>query len=301
MALQTAKRVLGVHEPQDERWIGDGFPTRNVIGHHRIGHEISPFLSVDLIGPHEFDRSGERPGESELPFKGLEVVTIVYDGEIEHLDSKGNMGKLGPGDVQWVTAGRGVVFEENHSEAFTDAGGRMEMVRIWINLPAVHKLLPPKYQLFKFGGLPRVDLPDDAGSIRPIAGTLNGVEGPALTRTPIALLDMRLKQGNPIRLPFPQDWSVMLLVLDGKIGVENGQSIDTGQLVRFDRQGSEVEFQAHMNTRAILMAGEPILEQLSAQDGFAMNTQEEVISAMQEYRLNRFGEVTQEAETAVED
>jgi redox-sensitive bicupin YhaK (pirin superfamily) len=301
MALSTAKRVVDVFKAKETRWLGDGFPLRNVIDYHRIGHEISPFLSVDLIGPYEFERSDERLRADEFPFKGLDIVTLMYDGEIEHLDSKGNLGTLSEGDVQWVTAGRGLVFEENHTEEFDSNGGRLEAVRIWINLPSVHKLLPSQYQMFQFGGLPRVDLPEDAGFVRPIAGSINGVDGPAMTRTPLLLLDMRLKQGGMITLPFPNEWTVMLLVVDGKVGVESGRAINSGELVRFDHAGTAIEFQANLNTTAILMAGEPILEPLSAQDGFAMNTQDEVMQAMQDYRLGRFGEVSQEHETGIED
>ena len=300
MALSTAKRVQEVYKAKEARWVGTGFPTRNVVSYHRIAHDISPFLNVDLIGPHEFDGSDERLGASEIPYKGLDIVTLMYDGEIEHLDSKGNLGTLGSGDVQWVTAGRGVVFEENHEEEFSQTGGRLEMVRIWVNLPQAHKHLAPQYQLFQFGGLPRVDLPEDAGFVRAIAGEVNGVAGPAQVRTPLALLDMRLKQGKQIVLPFPASWTVMLLVVDGKIGVENGQAIDTSELVRFDHQGSEIEFQAHLNTTAVLMAGEPILEQVTAQEGFVMNSQDEVIQAMQDYKLGRFGVVSQEQETEVD-
>lgn len=301
MALSTAKRVIDVFKAKETRWLGDGFPLRNVIDYHRIGHEISPFLSVDLVGPYDFDSSGERLGADEFPYKGLDIVTLMYDGQIEHLDSKGNLALLNEGDVQWVTAGRGLVFEENHTEEFDANGGRMEAVRIWINLPCIHKMLPPQYQLFQFGGLPRVDLPEDSGFVRPIAGTLNGVEGPAMTRTPMAILDMRLKQGGMIALPFPNDWTVMLLVVDGKIGVENGQAVNSGELVRFDHAGTAIEFQAHLNTTAVLMAGEPIHESISAQEGFVMNTPDEVVQAMQDYKLNRFGEVSQEHETGIED
>jgi len=289
MALSTAKRVREVFSAKDERWVGDGFPVRNVVSYHRVAHEISPFLSVDLIGPSDFDRSDERRGSGEVAYKGLEVVTIVYDGEIEHIDAQGNLTTLADGDVEWMTAGRGLVTEESHSEEFDANGGRLEMVRIWVNLPSLDKMFAPRYQLFKFGGLPRVDLPNDAGFVRAIAGEINGVAGPAETRTPMALMDMRLKQGKQIVLPFPAEWTVMLLVVDGKLGVENGMAIDTAEVVQFDHLGTEIEVQAHLNTTAVLLAGAPILEPVSVQDGFAMNSPEEVISAVQEYRTGQLG------------
>jgi redox-sensitive bicupin YhaK (pirin superfamily) len=296
MAISTAKRVKEVFRAKEERWVGDGFPTRNVVSYHRIAHEISPFLNIDLIGPSDFDKSSERLGAGELPYKGLEIVTLMYDGEIEHIDGSGNVSTLGDGDVQWVTAGSGLVLEENHSEEFDERGGRLEMVRIWVNLPAIHKHLPPRFQVFEFGGLPRVDLPNEAGYVRAIAGELNGVAGPAETRSPLALMDMRLKQGKQIVLPFPSNWTVMILVVDGKVGVENGQSIDSGEVVLFDHEGSEVEIQAHLNTTAVLLAGEPILEPVSVQEGFAMNTPEDVIDAMQQYRTGKFGAIQTEQE-----
>jgi redox-sensitive bicupin YhaK (pirin superfamily) len=301
MALSTAKRVREIFKAKDERWSGDGFPTRNVLSYQRIAHEVSPFLLVDLVGPHDFDPAKDQLGADEMPYKGIEVVTLVYDGEIDHLDSRGNFSTLDAGDVQWATAGSGVVIEERHSEEFTANGGRLEMARVWVNLPAIHKLLPPRYQKFESGGLPRVDLPDDAGYARVVAGECCGIAGPAQTRTPLVMADLRLKQGKPIALPFPPDWTALLLVLDGQVSVENGQAVNTAELVQFDQIGLEATFQAQLNTSALLLAGEPILEPVTGQDGFVMNTQDQVISAMQDYRLGRLGEVSTEHETGVEE
>jgi hypothetical protein len=273
----------------------------NVVSYNRIAHEISPFLQVDLIGPHDFERTGERLGVEEMPYKGMELVTLMYDGEIEHIDSRGNFGTVGPGDVQWATAGSGIVYEEKHSEGFCDSAGRLSMVRIWVNLPKVHKLFPPRYQLFKFGGLPRMDLPGDAGYLFVVAGEVGGLEAPTETCSPIVMLDMRLKEGGEMELPFPPEWSVMVLVTDGKLGVENGQSIDTGQLARFDQLGAAVEIQAFQNTSAVLMAGLPIIEPVTAEGGIVMNTPDEVLSAVQDYQSGRMGKVSQEEQTGLED
>jgi len=301
MATLIAKRVLDIHSAQEPKWVGDGFPVRNVVSYNRIAHEISPFLQVDLIGPHDFERTGERLGSEEMPYKGMELVTLMYDGEIEHIDSRGNFGTVGAGDVQWATAGSGIVYEEKHSEGFCDSAGRLSMVRIWVNLPKVHKLFPPRYQLFKFGGLPRVDLPADAGYMFVVAGEVAGEQAPVETRSPIVILDMRLKEGGEIELPFPPEWSVMVLVTDGKLGVENGQSIDTGQLARFDQLGAAVEIQAFQNTSAVLMAGLPIIEPVTAEGGIVMNTPDEVLSAVQDYQSGRMGKVSQEDQTGLED
>jgi redox-sensitive bicupin YhaK (pirin superfamily) len=146
--------VLGIHETADAHWVGDGFPVRTLFSYNDAGAELSPFLLLDYGGPREFPPTSARLGVGEHPHRGFETVTIVYSGEVEHRDSSGGGGKIGPGDVQWMTAGSGIIHEEFHGREFARRGGMFEMVQLWVNLPAKHKMTPPRYQ-----GLLDADIP----------------------------------------------------------------------------------------------------------------------------------------------
>jgi quercetin 2,3-dioxygenase len=177
------KRVMAVHGSPAGHWVGDGFPVRSLFSYHTLGKELSPFLLLDYAGPAEF-APAERPrGVGEHPHRGFETVTIVYQGEVEHRDSAGNGGRIGPGDVQWMTAAAGLMHEEFHSRRFTREGGTMEMAQLWVNLPAKDKGSAPHYQPIVARDIPGVDLPDGAGRVRVIAGNYEGRRGPARTYT----------------------------------------------------------------------------------------------------------------------
>src|ERR1043165_8553989 len=172
------KKLLRIKRNTDTHWVGNGFPVRTVFSSHDMGRHISPFLMLDYAGPAEFSPSGEKRGVGEHPHRGFETVTIVYQGELEHRDSAGNHGRIGPGDVQWMTAASGVVHEEWHEQAFTRRGGVLEMVQLWVNLPAKDKKSPPRYQEILNQKIPSVEL-IGAGTARVIAGDFQGVKGPA--------------------------------------------------------------------------------------------------------------------------
>ncbi len=178
------KKVVSIERRPSAHWVGDGFPVCTVFSFDSLGYRISPFLLLDYAGPAEFAPSDKPRGVDQHPHRGFETVTIVYQGELEHRDSAGNHGKIGPGDVQWMTAASGVVHEEKHSREFTRRGGTLEMVQLWVNLPAEFKMSPPAYQTILNRQIPSVDLPDGAGTVRVIAGEFGGIKGPAQTFTP---------------------------------------------------------------------------------------------------------------------
>src|SRR5262245_53972305 len=190
------KKVLQIQRGGHAHWVGDGFPVRTIFSHHSHGSSISPFLLLDYAGPVEFPPSSQPRGVEEHPHKGFETVTIVYSGEVEHRDSAGGGGLIGPGDVQWMTAASGLVHEEMHGREFTRRGGTLEMVQLWVNLPAKDKQGPPHYQSITAAQIPEVPLPDGAGILRVIAGRCQTATGPARTFTPINLWDVRLKAGG---------------------------------------------------------------------------------------------------------
>ena len=196
------RRILGIYSAPRPHWVGDGFPVRTMLSHQDQGSHVSPFIMVDYVGPAQFEPTKARRGVSQHPHKGFETVTIVYEGEVEHRDSTGAGGLIGPGDVQWMTAASGILHEEHHSPAFAANGGNFEMVQLWVNLPAKDKLAKPGYQTLLDAEIPTVALPDHAGKLRVIAGNFGTAKGPARTFTPINVWDLRLAGvGHPPQVP----------------------------------------------------------------------------------------------------
>src|ERR1700739_121945 len=211
------KSVLGRHGNDRGHWVGDGFPVRSLFSYNSLGTQISPFLLLDYAGPHHFEPTTERRGVGQHPHRGFETVTIVYDGEVEHRDSAGNGGVIGPGDVQWVTGASGIIHEEFHSAAYAKTGGPFRMVQLWVNLPARDKMAPAGYQGIVSADIPVVDLPGGAGQARIIAGEFGGVRGPARTFTPINVWDVRLNRDAGASLDLPEGHTAMLVVLAGPV------------------------------------------------------------------------------------
>jgi redox-sensitive bicupin YhaK (pirin superfamily) len=179
------KNIIGVYSAPQSHWVGDGFPVRSLFSYNNHGKALSPFLLLDYAGPAEFPPGNDHHrGVAEHPHRGFETVTIVYKGEVAHRDSTGKGGVIGPGDVQWMTAAAGILHEEFHSEAFSRSGGVLEMVQLWVNLPAKDKMTPPKYQAILNRDIPAVALPKEAGTVRVIAGNYAGHAGPASTFSP---------------------------------------------------------------------------------------------------------------------
>src|SRR5947199_5331471 len=204
---RPVKKVVGVHQSSGMHWVGNGFLVRSVFDYNGLGRELSPFLLLDYGAPHQFAPSKEKRGVGAHPHKGFETVSVVYQGEVEHRDSSGGGGKIGPGDVQWMTAGSGIVHEEFHGRDFAARGGLFEMVQLWVNLPAKDKMAPPRYQSILAGHIPAVSLPDGRGTVRVIAGEFAGAKGPAKTFTPIHVWDLRLATDQHTDLTTPDGYT----------------------------------------------------------------------------------------------
>lgn len=282
------KKVLRRGHSSGVHWVGNGFPVHSVFNYMEHGREMSPFLMLDYAAPHEFAPGDEKRGVAAHPHKGFETVTVVYQGELEHRDSSGVGGVIGPGDVQWMTAGNGIVHEEFHSAAFTRHGGTLQMAQLWVNLPARHKSAPAGYQSLLSAAIPVVSLPDDAGTLRVIAGEHAGRSGAARTFTPIQLWDVSLRSGKRVELAVPDGFTTALLMLDGEIN-SNDQPAVAGELVVFERAGKGVALAAGTDARLLLMAGEPIDEPIAGQGPFVMNSREELRQAFQDFQLGRMG------------
>ena len=219
------KDILGIYNPPPRHWVGDGFPVRSLFTYNSHGRHVSPFLLLDHAGPMEFSPTERPRGVGEHPHRGFETVTIVYSGEVEDRDSTGAGGRIGPGDVQWMTAGSGILHDEFHSHEFTRNGGVLEMVQLWVNLPAEHKMTDPGYQTLVDADIPAVDLPEDAGKLRVITGEFAGHRGPAKTHTPMHVWDLRLNRDGATHLDPPDGWNSLLVVLHGTMLVNNAEIV----------------------------------------------------------------------------
>ena len=285
------KKVLGVQGAPRGHWVGDGFPVRSLFTYQTHGEALSPFLLLDHAGPATFEPSVKRRGVGEHPHRGFETVTIVYEGEVEHRDSTGAGGRIGPGDVQWMTAASGIVHEEFHSDAFTRRGGTLEMVQLWVNLPAKDKMSAPRYQTLLGADIPRVELPGGAGSLRAIAGDYAGHRGPARTFTPIEVWDIRLAAGRRATLGLPEGHTAALVVLRGSVLVNDGAVAREAQLVTLDRACGAIALEANADATVLLLAGEPIAEPIAGYGPFVMNTPAEIEQAIADFNGGRFGRI----------
>ncbi len=282
------KQLLEIRRPPRPHWVGDGFLVHNLISYDR-GEATSPFLLLDHGAPREVAPSEVPTGVGEHPHRGFETVTLSYAGEIRHRDSSGGGGVIGPGDVQWMTAGSGLVHEEKYSREFSRRGGTAEMVQLWVNLPANLKMTKPRYQDLRDASFPVVPLEGGAGTARVIAGELGGGSGPAMTHTPVALWDLRLKEGRPARLELPEGHSASALVLRGAVNLADGARVGQGELAVFSTTGEDLAMTATTDATVLLMSGEPIREPIVGHGPFVMNTVEEIRQAMQDYASGRMG------------
>nr|VUD30625.1 cytoplasmic protein [Raoultella sp. NCTC 9187] len=215
----------------------------------------------------------------------------MYSGEVEHRDSTGKGGVIGPGDVQWMTAGAGILHEEFHSAEFTRTGGELKMIQLWVNLPAKDKMAAPGYQSITADLIPRVALPDNAGHVRVIAGDYADVSGPARTFSPLNVWDMQLTQGHDVSLRQPAGWSTALVVLEGEISVNGAENAREGQLVVLSQQGETLHLSATADAKVLLLAGEPLGEPIVGYGPFVMNSKTQIAEAVRDFNSGRFGQI----------
>jgi redox-sensitive bicupin YhaK (pirin superfamily) len=286
--MSKLKEVVQIYESASSHWVGDGFHVRNLIP--STGLEVSPFLMLDYAGPTHFPASNKPRGVGEHPHRGFETVTIAYQGKVEHRDSGGNAGTIGPGDVQWMTAASGVVHEEMHEREFSRAGGTFEMIQLWVNLPRALKMSPPRYQTLSKDQIPQVDFPKGGGYARVIAGELNGVKGAASTFTPVNLFDVRVNAGGTANLSAPEGFNTAVFLLRGG-GVLNSSHVLEGEakIALLGATGEVVQFQAKQHSLLLVLNGEPIHEPVASYGPFVMNTREELAQAVEDYRAGKMG------------
>lgn len=285
------KQLLGIYSAPQPHWVGNGFPVRTLFSYQSLGQDLSPFLLLDHAGPAEFTPAVTPRGVGQHPHRGFETVTIVYQGEVAHRDSTGAGGLIGPGDVQWMTAGAGILHEEFHSSAFTRTGGTLEMAQLWVNLPKRDKLTAPTYQTILDKDIPVVSLADDAGRVRVIAGDFAQGKGPARTFTDMDVWDVRLTGGKHTVLPLKTGRTAAIVVLRGTVLIGDSSVARAGQWALAGINGSDMRIEANTDSVVLVLSGEPIIEPIVGHGPFVMNSEEEIHQAMRDLRLGNFGTI----------
>lgn len=265
--------------------VEDFSPVLSVFSHYELGNTVSPFLLLDHIGPSHLRPSNRQKGVSEHPHRGFETVTLVYHGEIEHRDSSGGGGLIGAGDVQWMTAGRGVIHREVFSPAFTQQGGKFEMLQLWVNLPARDKMNPARYQHLSHTEIPVVALAQ--GYVRVIAGEYAGIHGIAQTHTRLQVLDIRLAQGEQITIHTHEHDTALIYVRTGRIDVGSEELIEAQSMAVMSSHGDHVQISAQLPSQVLVLTGEPMHEPIYGRGFFVMNTYEEVLQAYEDLKQGR--------------
>ena len=286
--MRELKKIKYIYTANQKHWVGDGF---HVYGLLRPSEElnkfISPFIMLDYASPKEFSITNQRRGVGEHPHRGIETVTFAYQGEVEHRDSSGGGGVIKPGDVQWMTAGKGIVHDEFHSEEFSKKGGVFEMIQLWINLPRKHKMTDPKYQEISSAVIPTVSLGDKI-KLRVVAGNFEETKGPSSTFTKVNLYDIISKENKSISLKLEDGTNTLILIMSGELKVENKNFKDKDILI-FEREGSQIDLKVSDNFKGLILNGEPINEPIVAHGPFVMNTKEEIYQAFSDYQNGKMG------------
>ncbi|MBI3298217.1 MAG: pirin family protein [Elusimicrobia bacterium] len=273
-----------------EHWVGDGFHVSNYFpAATDFEKRMSPFFLLDYQKPTMFGATERRRGVGTHPHRGFETVTIAFEGAVAHRDSAGNGGVIRPGEVQWMTAGAGILHNEYHEEAFAKAGGILHMLQIWVNLPRKDKLAAPAYQALTDGAIKSVPLAGGTGVVRVISGTYEGMQGPARTFTPAHMFDLRLEAGAKVRLPTPKDYNTALLVLTGSVKTNGSAAVTAGESVLFENDGDEVFVEAGESSTVMFLSGAPIDEPLVHYGPFLMNSVDEINQAVEDFNEGKFG------------
>ncbi|WP_256003115.1 pirin family protein [Pedobacter deserti] len=289
-AMKSVSAVLNAPAPH---MVGDGFRVHNFFPN---GYKInmSPFFLLDYNARIEFSARQEPRGVGVHPHRGFETVTIAYHGAVSHHDSAGNSGTIFPGDVQWMTAGRGVLHKEYHEQQYSLTGGPFQMVQLWVNLPARFKMTDPKYQDIRRGNMAGYSLENGGGVVEVIAGEYKGLQGPASTFSPLHLYNARLNAGGKAEFTLPASYNTGFMVVDGSVRINGSADDETAiavadQFVHFEHSGALIELEAIENATVLIMSGEPIDEPIAQYGPFLMNKPEEIDQAIADYNEGKFG------------
>lgn len=289
-ASSRYRGIEGVYSPTNTHMVGNGFKVMNFFPNGRGFEErMSPFFLLDFNAEVNFPPSEISRGVGVHPHRGIETITFAYKGSVAHHDSAGNSGVINPGDVQWMTAGGGVLHKEYHEKNFDKKGGAFEMVQLWINLPKKHKMVPAKYQSILHKHKPAVQLPNGMGSVHVVAGEYKGTKGVASTYSPVHIYDFHLNANAEVDFSLPANFNSAILVVDGSIVVNGTQDVPENNYLQFKNEGGEIHIKAKSKSILLLLSGEPLNEPYVSYGPFVMNTEDEIRQAIEDYNAGKFG------------
>ncbi|MCU4337087.1 pirin family protein [Acinetobacter dispersus] len=283
------KRILGVYQNKHMHWVGDGFPVYNLFSYDRLGQSLSPFLLLDYAAPYRFDPTTAQHGVGSHPHRGFETVTIAYKGEVTHKDSSGGGGTIKAGDVQWMTAGGGILHQEFHSPEFAHKGGLFEMVQLWVNLPAHSKMTPAKYQAIEADQIQHIALDDTGSEMRIIAGQYQDTTGAATTFSPVNVWDGTIVQGQEHTFYATEGHTALLVLLSGQMILNESQSIEAPSLVVLSREEIDFSIKAEQDSKFLILTGQPLNEPIEGYGPFVMNSKAEIVEAVRDFNSGKFG------------
>ena len=289
MALRAIEAIL---PPDNLHFVGDGFRVYGILGRKEplTMKRMSPFLLLDYAPVHYFPPNNGAPlGVGPHPHRGIETVTIAYKGKVEHNDSTGAGGIIEEGGVQWMTSGKGILHKEYHEKNFSKKGGEMQMVQLWVNLPAKDKMTEPKYQNIENKDLSKVDLGNGIGSVDIIAGEFENNKGPASSFTPLSLFNVKLNKDKGTSLSFNESHNTGLLVIKGNVTINNSENAPTNHFVLFNNKGSEFTIKAEDEAEILILSGEPIDDPIASYGPFVMNTNDEIRQTIDDFNSGKFG------------
>lgn len=284
--LRSIEKVVA---PPPVHWVGDGFRVHGFLPHGPLdAKRMSPFFLLDYGSKYNFPPSTNLLGVGPHPHRGFETVTIAYHGKVAHHDSRGGGGVIGEGDVQWMTAGSGLLHKEYHEEQFNREGGEFQMVQLWVNLPAKDKMTEPKYQAITNAEMGRYELPQ-GGFVEVIAGEYGGVNGPATTFSPVHLYNLKPKGGTELTLTFPSHFTTAILAIEGSATLNGEKKLQTDNLAVFATDSEEITVRADEDSVLLFMSGEPLNEPIAQYGPFLMNTNAEIAQAIDDFQQGKFG------------
>lgn len=289
LANARYRGVEGVLPPTNTHMVGNGFKVMNFFPNGRGFEErMSPFFLLDFNAEVSYPPSEISRGVGVHPHRGIETITFAYKGGVEHHDSKGNHGIIGPGDIQWMTAGGGVLHKEYHEQTYLKTGGAFEMLQLWINLPKKHKMAPARYQSIVHSSKPKVTLPKGMGEIYIVAGEYQGVQGIASTYSPVHMYDIHYAAHADFTFTLPANYNTGILIVDGSVSV-NDHDAPENHFVQLKNEAGEIHIKAKKKGILLVLSGEPLNEPYVSYGPFVMNTEEEIHQAIKDYNEGKFG------------
>ncbi|NAR63458.1 pirin family protein [Acinetobacter haemolyticus] len=283
------KKIVGIYQNKHMHWVGDGFPVYNLFSYDHLGQSISPFLLLDYAAPYRFEPTTAQHGVGTHPHRGFETVTIAYQGEVTHKDSAGGGGTIKAGDVQWMTAGGGILHQEFHSPAFAEQGGLFEMVQLWVNLPAHSKMTPAKYQAIDAAQIQRIALDDVGSELRVIAGQYQDTQGAATTFSPVNVWDGTIVEGQQHHFYVTEGHTTLLVLLAGEVTLNEVQQIQSPSLVVLSREEIDFSIKAEQDSKFLILTGQPLNESIEGYGPFVMNSKTEIAEAIHDFNSGKFG------------